>query len=94
MSNLTNSINTLVCISDVLKGTNMGRSKLYLEIQRGFFTKPVKTGSSSAWPISELTILIAARTAGKTDDEMRHIVDRLHEQRIERLNKLLAEANV
>lgn len=58
------------------------KSSLYSDILKGLFTSPVKIGArASAWPENEVSALIAARIAGKSDDEIRQLVTSLHEAR-------------
>lgn len=55
--------------------TGHSRSSLYLRIQQGTFTKPVKIGPrASGWPSIEVKALNAARIAGETDEEIRALV--------------------
>lgn len=54
------------------------RSTIYLRIAQGLWTKPVSLGGRSVgWPASEVSSLLAARIAGKTDDEIRALVVKL-----------------
>ncbi len=58
------------------------RSTLYLRIAQGLWTRPVGIGPRAVgWPASEVAALNAARIAGKTDDEIRELVMRLHRAR-------------
>lgn len=61
-----------------------GRSTIYLRIEQGLFTKPVKLGARAVgWPAREVAAINAARIAGKSDDEIRKLVQRLHAERSE-----------
>lgn len=63
----------------------MGRSKraIYLDIEKGLLTKPVKCGPrASAWPRDEIDAIVAARSAGATEEQIRALVDQLHSNRI------------
>ena len=65
-------------------GAVMRASKptIYAWIADGLFPPPVKFGAkSSAWPASEVNAILAARIAGKTDDEIRALVIELTEAR-------------
>lgn len=65
-------------LPSVLRRTGDSKSTHYKKIEEGLFTKPVKIGPrASAWPDSEITALINARIAGKTDQEIRHLVKKL-----------------
>lgn len=47
----------------------------YADIKSGTFVPPIKlTERSSGWPEHECEALIAAKIAGKTDDELRELV--------------------
>lgn len=62
--------------------TGFSRSTLYLRIQQGTFSKPVKIGPrASGWPSIEVTALNAARIAGKTDEEIHALVVTLEADR-------------
>lgn len=50
--------------------------------KKGLFPKPVKIGARAiAFPEHEVAAVNAARIAGKSDDEVRQLVEQLHEQR-------------
>ncbi|MBC7619505.1 MAG: AlpA family phage regulatory protein [Candidatus Saccharibacteria bacterium] len=64
------------------------RSTIYLRIAQGLWTKPVSLGPRAVgWPSSEIAALNAARISGKSDTQIRELVESLHTKR-----KLLAEA--
>jgi prophage regulatory protein len=56
-------------------------AKLYASIAAGTFTKPVKIGRMSRWPRHENEEIVAAIIAGASEEELRRLVDRLHEAR-------------
>ncbi len=61
-------------------------ASIYNLIREGLWTKPVSIGQRSVgWPDDEVRALCAARIAGKTDDEIRELVSRLHAKRTELL---------
>lgn len=63
-------------------------ASIYNLIREGLWTKPVPIGQRSVgWPSDEVAAINAARIAGKSDDEIRELVKRLHAKRAE----LLAE---
>lgn len=69
-------------VGATLDRTGDTRSPLYDKVSRGLFTKPIKLGERAAgWPEHEVDALIAARVAGATKDQIRRLVDRLHQQR-------------
>lgn len=57
------------------------RTSLYLDIQRGMWTRPVHIGRASVWPHHECQALVRARVAGATEDQLRELVKQLLEQR-------------
>lgn len=60
----------------------MGLSTLYAHIDRGMFPKPVALSRRFVvFPQEEVTAIINARLAGKTDDEVRQLVAELMEKR-------------
>ena len=64
--------------------TNIGlsRSTIYLRIAQGEFTKPVSLGGRAVgWPASEVAALNAARIAGKSNAEIRDLVEKLEASR-------------
>jgi len=68
----------------------LSRSGLYEQIANGCFTRPVKTGArSSGWPEHEVEVIAAARTAGTSLDEIKELVNALHEARKMRYQALL-----
>ena len=70
--------------AEVVPAVGVSRATFFANIQRGLWTTPVALGpNSSAWPKHERLAIMAAKMAGKTDDEIRALVIRLHAQRIE-----------
>ena len=68
-------------LPSVLSRRSDGRSSLYLDIQRGVWTPPIRMGRASAWPEHETQALLAARIAGASDDQLKQLVRDLLEQR-------------
>ena len=61
-------------------------TSIYNAIRAGTFTKPVAIGQrAKAWPDYEVKAIVRARIAGKSDDEIRELVNRLHEKRVDPL---------
>lgn len=59
-----------------------GRSSLYSDIKAGLFVKPVSIGARAVgWPSNEVDTIIAARIAGKSDEEIRALVLKLEAAR-------------
>lgn len=62
--------------------TGYSRSTIYLRIDQGLLPKPVALGSRAVgWPANEIEAINAARIAGKSDAEIRQLVESLHSQR-------------
>lgn len=67
---------------ETLNRTGDTRSPHYDKVAKGLFTRPIKIGERAAgWPEHEVDALIAARVAGATAEQIKHLVERLHEQR-------------
>jgi len=59
-------------------------ASIYNAIKAGTFTKPVQIGQRSVgWPSAEVDAINAARIAGKSETEIRELVNRLHTKRTE-----------
>lgn len=57
-------------------------ASIYNAIKAGLFTRPVPIGLRAVgWPADEVLAINAARIAGKSEDEIRRLVDALHEKR-------------
>ena len=70
-------------LDKTLDKTGDTRSPHYDKVARGLFTRPIKLGGkrASGWPESEVDALIAARVAGASTDQIKRLVEKLHEQR-------------
>jgi prophage regulatory protein len=69
---------------DACKAESGDRSNtsIYKRIRDGLWTRPVAIGQrAKAWPDYEVKAIVRARIAGQTDDEVRELVNRLHEKR-------------
>ncbi|MDO9234270.1 MAG: AlpA family phage regulatory protein [Methylotenera sp.] len=74
----------LLKLHGVLALTATGRSTHYLYIKQGLMVPPVSQGVQAvAYPEHEIQAIIAARIAGKSDDEIRSVVADLVKQRKE-----------
>ena len=74
--------NTIYRRPRVLLASGHGRSTLYAHIADGLWPKPVRLGPRSVgWPRSEVIALNAARIEGRSDAEIRSLVQRLVEAR-------------
>ena len=69
---------TILRLPAVLARTGNSRSTHYARIKKGLWTKPVLLGPRAVgWPLQEVAALNAARIAGRSDDEIRGLVERL-----------------
>lgn len=60
------------------------QSSIYENVRKGLFTNPVPIGARAVgWPAEEVAAINAARIAGRSDDEIRALVTRLHAKRVE-----------
>lgn len=68
-------------------------ASVYNAVKAGLFTKPVPIGQRAVgWPADEVKVLCAARIAGAGEDQIRGLVQRLHQKRVELLAQLSALA--
>jgi prophage regulatory protein len=59
-------------------------ASIYTAIKAGLFTTGVAIGQRSVgWPSGEVQAINAARIAGKSETEIRELVNRLHAKRTE-----------
>jgi prophage regulatory protein len=60
----------------------LSRSTLYARIAAGLWPKPVSLGLRCVgWPDTEVAEVIAARIAGKSDNDIRSLVERIEARR-------------
>jgi prophage regulatory protein len=65
-------------------------ASIYTAIKAGLFTKPVQIGERSVgWPDDEVKAINAARIAGKSDTDIKALVNRLHCKREQRALELV-----
>ena len=58
-------------------------ASIYTADKLGLFTRPVPIGQRSVgWPDTEVRAINRARIAGKTDAEIKALVDKLHADRL------------
>ena len=64
-------------------------STVYGLVNQGLFPKPVQISERAvAWPEQEVEAINAARGAGKSADEIRKLVEKLHAQRVSAFDAL------
>ena len=69
-------------LKEVLAYRHRSRSSHFRDIKNGLCTSPIKVGPNSVvWLRNELKTLRSALIAGKSDDEIRHLVRELHRER-------------
>lgn len=74
--------NAVLGTADLIAVMRASKPTIYAWISAQLLTPPVKFGAkSSAWPASEVNSILAARIAGKSDDEIRALVIELTEAR-------------
>lgn len=74
--------NTLLRLPAVKARSGYSRSTIYLRISQGLWTRPVSLGARAvAWPEGDVTALNEARIAGRTDAQIRDLVQRLEAAR-------------
>lgn len=74
--------NAVLGTADLIAVMRASKPTIYAWVSAQLLTPPVKFGAkSSAWPASEVNAILAARIAGKTDDEIRALVIELTEAR-------------
>lgn len=75
-------MNFILRLPEVKRLTALSRSTLYARIAAGELTKPVALGARAVgWPSIEIEAIIAARIAGKSPEEIRELVAKLHTAR-------------
>lgn len=69
-------------LSRVTYEIGRSRSTIYNDITQGLFPSPVRLGKRAVgWPEDEVGAIKAARIAGKSDDEIRALVTKIHAAR-------------
>jgi prophage regulatory protein len=75
-------INSLLRRSAIEQLTGYSRTTIYRQIKRGLFVRPVSIGGYRvAWPSNEVDAINKARIAGKSEDQIKEIVEQLHNAR-------------
>ncbi len=82
LNNNQQNYSQLLRLALVSKQTAMPKSSVYAAIAKGLFTHPIKIGERmSAWLQSEVTAIVNARIAGKSNDEIKALVLKLEAER-------------
>lgn len=75
-------VTPILRLPTVKADSGLSRSTIYLRIEQKLWTKPVKLGARSiGWPANEVAALNAARISGKSNDEIRALVEKLEASR-------------
>ena len=81
-------LQTILRIPAIKSHSGYSRSTIYLRVKQGLWTRQISLGPRAVgWPSSEIEALNAARISGKSDTQIRELVESLHTKR-----KLLTEA--
>lgn len=73
---------TILRLPAIKSESGLSRSTIYLRITQGLWTKPVSLGGRSVgWPAREISALLSARIACKSDDEIRDLVKKMEAER-------------
>jgi prophage regulatory protein len=58
-------------------------TSVYNSLSEGLITKPIRIGQRAvAWPEVEIELIIGARIAGKTDEQIKQLVSNLTARRV------------
>jgi prophage regulatory protein len=72
------TIDTILRMRAVLDERGIEKSQQYLDVQSGLYTPPIKLGAKAiGWPKSEVAALNRARISGKSNDQIRALVQQL-----------------
>jgi len=74
-------VRTLIPLRPAFQAVGLHTTAGYDQIHRKVFPEPIKDGRRSLVPSDELEAVIAARIAGRTESEIRALVERMHAQR-------------
>jgi prophage regulatory protein len=81
--NIFLSVNPLLKRPLVEKAMGHSRTTIYRKIQKGLMTRGVALGGNRVgWPANEVEAINKARIAGKSDDDIKKLVEELHKARI------------
>jgi len=69
-------------ITGVSERLGIAKPTIYAHIAKGIWPRGIAIGQRAvAWPEKEIDTMVAARTAGKSEDEIRALVISIHEAR-------------
>lgn len=83
---------TVARISDAQKALSCSRTAIYRDIKKNLLPPPFRLGDRAVgWPYTEISLIQAARCAGKSDDEIKTIVKQLVDARSDLFTLLVGE---
>jgi len=83
--------NSLIRIKKVEAKTGLKKSMHYDLIKKGLMPSAIRIGDRArAWISSEIDAVVAARIAGKSDDEIREMIKALMAKRQQTANEILS----
>lgn len=86
-------MNIFLSLKEALTHQHRSRSSHLRDIENGYCTTPIKIGPRSVvWLANELEQIRAARIAGLPASEIKKLVNRLHEERLETHKALIGGA--
>jgi prophage regulatory protein len=75
---------TILRLPAVKARAGLSRSTIYLRVSQGLWPRPISLGARAVgWPSNEVEAINAARVAGHSDEDVRALVRRLHDERRE-----------
>jgi prophage regulatory protein len=84
----------LLRLPDVTAAVGLGVTKIYDDVGKGLLPAPIKRDRSSFWPADEIGAVVAARIAGKSDAEIKALVEDLVAARGAALPQFLAQHGI
>ena len=82
---------SLLRLPRVMELTGRSRTRIYVDIANGLMVQLVRLGPrASGIPSGELDAILAAKTGGASDEQIRALVRSLHERRADAAAKALA----
>lgn len=82
-TNQTNTTPKILRMKQIRAQFNIPPSTIYDHIERGIFMRPIKFGERiSRWLESECVAIMSARIAGKSETDIKDLVQSLENQRV------------
>lgn len=76
--------NSIIRLPEVISRYARKRSSIYNDVKIGLFPKPIHIGTRTiGWPLRDVEEVINARIAGLSEAEIRKLVIKLEQQRLE-----------